>query len=268
MIRVRCRAASLAAALACVPAKTDSTDSATDADDTTDSTSLSPTTGGSTGDACTPGPIAGEHTCKPAGLANAQWAFTGLEAFTDTFDETCTLIAVEDDGFISQMLALDCPSRQLELGLGTSTPHVPLAVTPGVSLQVQFKSIPNGEVEYSGHFTLSDDQGTLLAAGVNGPATPLTFGPLNYDVRTTTCEGFGDPCSVTQRAALEVTMGDDSIVLFDGYSGVLGSAPAYTILVGYASREDCHADALSRPDCFPGNYAAWSVEALFIRSDE
>jgi hypothetical protein len=268
MIRVdSLRASSLAAVLACVPAKVDTTDATTDGSGSDgSSTSLSPTTGSSTGEfACTPGPIAGEHACILAGLATAQW-WVSLDVFTSSFDETCTLVAVDDDSFTQQTLVLDCPSEQLELSLTTLSPRVLLAVTPGTTVHLQYQSIPNGDVEDSGHFTLFDDQDVLLAAGVSGPAAPLTFGPLTYDVRSTTCEGFGDPCSVTQRAALEVTMDDENVVLFSGYSGAIGSAPGYRILVEYVSREDCSTDDLSRPDCTPPNYAAWSVEALFIRS--
>lgn len=245
-------------AFACGPAKSDSaTDAATSDGPTTGTADPGGTTGAA---ACVPGPQVGDLECVPRGASLSSWDFFVLEGvLQDSYAAQCDVAAVTDDGE-EQTIALTCGADEPTLRLWTVAPHVPLALDVGAAVTIDFVTVPDGEVQRAS-FTLLDEADALLAAGVDLAVLPAALGPLTVDLRSTDCEGdLFNECIVVQRAGVEVTLGDASVVVFDGNVGAL---PGFEVLVGASTREVCFDEGA--PVC-GFNYSPTSTEALILAS--
>ncbi len=234
--------AALASALACNATQTDS-----------------PTTSGTTGDdACPEAALPAEvMACTPPGINDVFWSLDAVNPWFDT-DEQCTVAKVETFGD-TQVIDLDCPPVITKLELSTTVPHVELTVDVGTAVRVQYWNVPNGELQ-SGYFALRRvSDGALLAAGVDAPIEHVEIDPLQLDLRSTACELESYTCSITQRSAIELVSGADSVTLFDHNVGKLGDL---TVLVGAAYREFCFSLA---DECLP-SFASCGMHALILRA--
>jgi hypothetical protein len=262
--------------LACTPDKSDTaTDTSTDS--TTGSSTDQPTSTGSTTDqptsttgsttdpgtttgepVCAPGPAAGDLDCVPPAGTVASWQFLVDDVSVEAFDESCTIDEVTDDGS-TQTFALTCAGSSAALALTTSSPHVALALDGMDVIQIEFATEPDGEVLAS-NFMLRDETDLLLAAGLDRWVTiPVTLDALNIGLRSTNCDGFLDEfgCFVIQRAAVEVTIGDQSVAVLGGNAGAVGE---FQILVNDSTSDVCLFD-----DQCGFNYSPFSTSALFLR---
>ena len=204
-------------------------------------------------------PNADDIQCVSARQMQAVLYIPSYSSFSGPIDELCSVAAVTDDGEL-QTLSLDCPVFSRDIFLTTSAPHVAVEVANGSTVRLQADSIPNGEID-SYYFMLRDETDALLVAGIDGPTESLSIAPLQVELRRTTCETYGDPRTILQRGALEVTLGETSVIVFGGNDATIGSSPSYRLLVDEALREDCWSE-----QCTPPNYLSWLVHALFIRT--
>lgn len=264
--------------LACGPGKTDTdtnhtaslTHSTGDPPDSTSTTA--PTTGdtttttgdastgpASTGDpaACAPGPLDGDLECAPQGDTYAFFSVSFLN-FADKFDEECEVGPSTDDG-TAQEFDLTCPSSQVGISLHTEAPHVPLDLVMGAKVRLQYEYGMDGE-RPTATFALFDDQGVPLAAGVDTPFLPLTLGPLEFTLVSSSCDGTGGECAVIQRAGVQVSLAGATAVAFDRNTATLAATPTFELLVGSATRTTC-----TDPEC-GFNYSPSTTTALLVRA--
>lgn len=237
---------------------TGSSESAGTSASPTTTSQASTTTGSSTTDAGAttdvPGPV-----CEPLPEAMSRTLkLDGKEAYEHTdgsFDRACTVAGSDLSGG-TWMLALDCldeadlpVAHTIEMELDPPLTAVPLVLGDSVRLRVLLFVPFWGEL----YLKLLDEQGGLLLAHMGAPWVPGQspegpdypppdfFAPLTV-ARVKGCEiecpregqnFLGDPCC-HQRSAVDFTVDDETVRVYDANIGVLDASSMFELRVDSA----------------------------------
>ena len=243
--------------LACEHAKSDGSDGLPPS-----SSSSSSTTGGEmitstdTGDFICVGRSEVMSCTQPMGTF-ASWTVSAAPLMGGSIEEICTVTNVVDDGQ-TEALSLDCPAFDREIQLQSLNPHTPSLLNVGAEITLQYTSVSSPGPAW-GYFALRENgTGTLLVAGVQAPIEEVALEPVLVTLRSSMCGYIYESCRVEQRGAVEVTLGESTVTVFDGNFADLKE---FRILLDTATRDECYS---INPDCNP-SHPLWGVQTLIIR---
>ncbi|PRQ05054.1 hypothetical protein [Enhygromyxa salina] len=214
--------------------------------------------------------------CEPAGDAYSFFALDAAEpdAMID-WELTCKSSGVKPaDGESGYQIGLvECVSEGLDpmppptevvLTIDSSPATQPfIEVGVGVRLHwVQRPPFIPGKW-FTLHTTPGDTQGTLLLAGVSGPAVvpqespSFDYAPLGVGLVSIGCPTFehDSQCGLAERQAFEVSWDGDTVVVSDHNFGYVGQLISYQAIVG---------EALEFPQLDCDDFPARILSALFM----